>query len=266
MKKLKEFLKIKISTVLYVLFSAVFAVGVFISGREIVGKISSDNAYVKIRSQIQEANMKKSISESALAAKIENDSNIEENRLYTMDFTEIKKINSEVVAWIKLDGTYVDYPILQTDNNDYYLHYMYNGKKNKAGSIFIDYRNKSDFSDMNTVIYGHNMRADSMFTIFEEYKQQDFYTANPQITIYTPNGDYSVELICGTIEDGEDEFVQFNFENDRELQEYVNYFKKRSTFQSNAELQDGDRIVSFCTCSFEYTNARYMLIGRLVPR
>ena len=81
----------------------------------------------------------------------------------------------------------------------------------------------------------------------------------------TPEGDYLIELICGTVEDGNYEFVQFEFADEDAFTEYVDAQRSRSTFQSNVELSPGDRIISLCTCSYEWNNARYMIIGRLVP-
>lgn len=189
----------------------------------------------------------------------------EELPVISMDFAPLKKINPDVVGWIRGEGTNIDYPMVRTDNNDYYLDHLYDRTANDHGAIFLDYRCMDDFSDPNTVIYGHHMGNGTMFATLREYRFQDFYDANPTMEIYTPYGDYTVELICGTIESGDNEFVSFDFDSDEELREYVEGFRKNSTFKSEVELQPGDRIVSLCTCSYEMINARYMVIGRLVP-
>lgn len=183
----------------------------------------------------------------------------------SMDFSPLKEVSSDIIGWIRAEGTNIDYPIAQTDNNDFYLSHLYNGEWNNSGTIFADYRNIGDFSDRNTVIYGHYMKNGTMFQALEEYKDQEFYNVNPTMTIFTPNGDYTVELICGTVEDGNNQFVKFDFDTEEDFMQYIEGFRSHSTFVSDVELHPGDKIVSLCTCSYEWENARYMVIGRLVP-
>ena len=104
-----------------------------------------------------------------------------------------------------------------------------------------------------------------MFHTLEGYKKQDYYDSHPIMILYTPDGDYLVELISGTIEDGMKEFVKFDFENEEDFTEYVNALRSRSTFQSTVELQPDDRLLSLCTCSYEWSEARYLVVGRLTP-
>lgn len=187
-------------------------------------------------------------------------------RLVSMDFSGLQEVNPEIIGWIRGEGTGIDYPIMQTDNNSYYLNHLYNGEYNNNGSIFMDYRNSGDFSDRGSVLYGHHMRNDVvMFGSLKEYKNQDFYDANPTMMLFTPHGDYLIELISGTVEDGNYEFVRFDFESDDDFLSYVDKFRARSTFVSDVEVQADDRIICLCTCSYEWNNARYMVIGRLVP-
>lgn len=183
----------------------------------------------------------------------------------SMDFSTLTELNPDICAWIRLDGTNIDYPVVRTDNNDFYLTHMFNREENSSGSIFVDYRNTGDFTDRNTVIYGHQMKNGTMFNALEEYKDPSFYEISPTLMMLTPDGDYLIELICGTIEDGNEQFVEFNFDSEESFSSYVEKFRARSTFVSDVELRPGDRIVSLCTCSYEWANARYMVIGRLEP-
>ena len=104
-----------------------------------------------------------------------------------------------------------------------------------------------------------------MFGGLKEYKDQGFYEANPTMMLYTPDGDYLIELISGTVENGNYEFVRLDFESDEAFLNYVEELKSRSTFASNVEIQPDDQIICLCTCSYEWNNARYMVVGRLVP-
>ena len=185
-------------------------------------------------------------------------------RQISMDFTELQKINGDIIGWLYAEGTKIDNPVVLTDNNTYYLNHLYSGEVNGSGSLFADFRNHRDFSDKNTVIYGHHMRNGSMFGSIEEYRSQDFYESAPTMMLYTPEGDYLIELISGTDESGNDQFVKFEFENDKEFEEYIDSFRERSTFKSDVEVRPQDKLISLCTCTYVFNNARYMLIGRLV--
>lgn len=182
-----------------------------------------------------------------------------------MDFDGLKQVNPQIVAWINCPGTVIDYPVLQANDNTYYLNHMYNGTVNSNGSIFLDYRNSADIKDRNVVLYGHHMKSGAMFGGLVYFKQQSYYDSHPTMTLFTPQGDYTVELLCGTIENGDAQFINFDFNSDEALSGYVNRFVARSTFKSNVQIEPGDRIITLCTCTYEESNARYMVIGRLVP-
>lgn len=188
----------------------------------------------------------------------------EAQRQCAMDFSELKAINDDIIGWLYAEGTKIDYPVLHGEDNEYYLERLYNKEANSSGSLFADYRNHGDFSDQNTVIYGHHMANGTMFGSIELYRDQEFYETVPTMTLYTPDGDYLVELICGTDESGYDEFVSFQFQSDEEFMGYVDALRARSTFQSDVKVQPGDKLISLCTCAYVFDNARYMLVGRLV--
>ena len=185
-------------------------------------------------------------------------------RRISMDFTELKQINADIIGWLYAEGVNIDYPVLRAEDNEYYLKRLYNGRGNSSGSLFADFNNKGDFSDRNTVIYGHHMANGTMFGSLGRYRYQSFYEAAPTMMLYTPEGDYLVELICGTVENGYDTFFSFDFESDEEFLRYVDSFRSRSTFQSDVEVEPGDRLISLCTCAYAFENARYVVIGKLV--
>ena len=145
------------------------------------------------------------------------------------------------------------------------MDHLYNGERNSSGTIFVDYHNKGDFSDRNTAIYGHHMKNGTMFGTLKRYKEQEFYDQHPTMMLLTPEGDYTIELIAGTLEDGNAQFISFTFEDDEALSKYVDGLRARSTFVSDVTLEPGDRLVSLCTCSYEHTNGRFLVTGRLVP-
>lgn len=183
----------------------------------------------------------------------------------SMDFSALKEQCPDIRAWLFAEGTRLDYPVVQTDNNEYYLKHLYNGERNSSGALFIDYRNTGLFTDRNTVIYGHFTKDGGMFATVRSYRKQRFYDEHPTMLLYTPAGDYLVELVCGTVEDGNAEFVEFEFDTDSDFHAYIDPRIERSTFKSDVEVGPQDKLVSLCTCSYERENARYMLIGKLTP-
>lgn len=180
----------------------------------------------------------------------------------TVDFDALIALNKDVVGWIYCENTPINYPILQSTDNDYYLRRMLNGKYNIAGSVFMDYRFKSDFSDICSIIYGHNMNDDSMFGTFTDYKDQKYYDEHPVVWLLTPDKSYKLELLAGYVTDSSSE-AYTAFSTDAELYEYVQRAVAKSTFVSDVSFAEGEKIVTLSTCSYEFSTARYVLIAKL---
>ncbi|PYG84308.1 sortase B [Ruminiclostridium sufflavum DSM 19573] len=182
----------------------------------------------------------------------------------SVDFTLLEKINKDVVGWLASEGTEIDYPVVQGKDNDFYLSHLFTGESNKLGSIFMDYRNHKDFSDKNTIIYGHNMKNGSMFSALTKYKAQSYYDSFPTMLLYTPAGNFSVEWFAGIVTDGNYESVRLDFKDENDFKSYINSLKEKSTFEANTLVEADDRIITLCTCSYEFDNARYALFGKLI--
>ena len=180
----------------------------------------------------------------------------------TVDFNALLSQNKDVVGWLYCENTPVNYPIVQSDDNDYYLRRMLNGKYNIAGSVFMDYRCRSDYSSLNTIIYGHNMKNDSMFGTFTDYKSQGYYDEHPVLWLLTPEVNYKIELMAGYVTPSDSDAYS-EFISHEELYEYIQEAKNKSTFSSPLTCSSEDRIVTLSTCSYEYDTARYVLVGKL---
>lgn len=181
----------------------------------------------------------------------------------SLDFQPLAEVNPHVVAWLESQEIGIDYPVVRSEDNEFYLDHLFTGERNKLGSLFMDYRNRGDFSDPNTVIYGHNMKDGSMFSALTRYQDQDFFDAAPRMVLYTPQGDYTVEWFAGMTIDGSAQSIQMGFENEKDFEAYISSLKDQSTFTSPVRVAAGDRIVTLCTCSYEWRNARYALYGKL---
>ena len=181
-----------------------------------------------------------------------------------VDFEGLKKEYPGIVGWILLEGTTLDYPIMQTTDNVYYLSYLPDGTKQKAGSIFLDYRNSPDFSDASSLVYGHESRLGEMFAVLKNYRQQAFYDNNPVISIYTPERDYDIALIAGYLLDSGVETPPLSFSDGAALLEHIDNIKSRSFFRSGVEFGPEDKMVNLCTCAYDFTNARLIITGKVI--
>ncbi len=118
-----------------------------------------------------------------------------EKFVHKIDFDGLRTINKDIVAWIEIPGIGVDYPVVQGEDNEHYLHYMFDGKENIAGSIFLDFRNKADFTDRKVILYGRNMQDGSMFSQLEKYQDKDFREEQGRVILYLPDKTLKCEIV-----------------------------------------------------------------------
>lgn len=181
-----------------------------------------------------------------------------------IDFIKLKQINSDIVGWLKMEDTVIDYPVVKGEDNDYYLHHLYTGEWNSLGTLFIDFRNNPIFRDRNTIIYGHSMLNGSMFFILERYKKQSFYEEHKEFIFETPDKKYKLLPFAGKIMDAKENFVQFDFETDKDFYDYLDYYIRNSTFKSDVEVSGSDKTVMMIKCSDDFEDARYVLLCKVV--
>ena len=183
-----------------------------------------------------------------------------------MNFEPLSAINGDIVAWLFAEGRSIDLPVVQGTDNDYYLNHLFDHQYNKLGTLFVDYQSEGDFSNKNTVIYGHNMSDGAMFSVLENYKDQVFYESFPEMDLFTPEGDYTIELFAGVVVSGDYRYIRLDFQDDVDYLSYIISLKEKSTFDSPVEVTPDDRIVTLSTCIYDFDNARYVLFGKLVPK
>ena len=118
-----------------------------------------------------------------------------EENLPEIDFDGLRAMNGDIVAWIQIPGIGVDYPVVQGKDNEHYLHYTFDGKENKAGSIFLDYRNRADFTDNKVILYGHNMKDGSMFSNLKKFQDAGFRKEQGRVLIYLPGKVLECEVV-----------------------------------------------------------------------
>ena len=179
-----------------------------------------------------------------------------------VDFDALRALNRDVVAWIYVEGTPIDYPVVQADDNEYYLDRHFTDDGSTGGCIFLDCDNSPQFSDPHSVLYGHNMLDGSMFAELMYYKTQDFYDAHPTGQLLTPERNYHVDFFAGCIVDTAEGTWDTTLKAD-EISDWFAGQTERSCFASTVELRPGDRVITLSTCSYEFNDARFVLSGIL---
>ncbi|MCL2386593.1 MAG: class B sortase [Defluviitaleaceae bacterium] len=182
-----------------------------------------------------------------------------------VDFDEMRNQFPSIVAWIQSEGTVINYPIVQGEDNDFYLDRLPNRQRHPWGSIFLDYRNAIDFSDSSILIYGHNMRSGDMFGSLKYYANQAHFEEHSTMLIFTPTNNFVLELFAGYLLDSAFEVPPMYFTDEEHFYSFVNNIRRRSIFQSEVEVNYGDRLVFLCTCTTGGNiNERLIIVGRLV--
>ena len=178
---------------------------------------------------------------------------------YVIDFEKLKEKNSNVVAWLKVNGTNIETTVVKTTDNDYYLTHNFNKEYNSAGWIFADYKNKVDGTDKNLVIYGHNMRDNSMFGSLKWVINEDWYNNedNKYITLVIENETQIYEVFSVYQIEEEDYYIQTNFNTEKEFSTFLETIKKRSIKDFNVDISKKDTILTLSTCA---NNNKYRVV------
>jgi sortase B len=182
-----------------------------------------------------------------------------------IDFTGLRAQSKDYVGWIYCPNTKINYPIAYTDDNFYYLDHIPGDIENANGTIFIDCRNASDLSDKNTCIYGHNMNDGSMFASLRNYRDANYYPEHPVMYLSTPDFNYRLDLVAGFITEPTSFAYATNFDTADQFLGHIQLVKDLSTFQSDVQVSETDRIVTLSTCTYEYEDARYVVMCKIVP-
>ncbi|MCI8777600.1 MAG: class B sortase [Bacilli bacterium] len=174
----------------------------------------------------------------------------EDEEKITIDFDKLLSINKDTVGWIRFNSDKVNYPIVHTNNNDYYLNRSFDGKINQAGSIFMDYRNTS-FDDRNVVLFGHAMIDNSMFGTLKDIHDINFFNTKENNYIQIINRQNEVfiyQIFSYYLIEKEEYYITTSFNNDTEFQTFLNTISSRSYRYFNVEVNINDKILTLSTC------------------
>lgn len=181
-----------------------------------------------------------------------------------IDFAKLEEINSEIYAWIQIPDTNIDYPIAQHDGSDrYYLYYNMYHEPEFSGCIYSEAVNSKDFTDPNTVVYGHNMRNGSMFQNLHLFEDAEFFQENQYVYIYTPGHKLTYQVFAAYEYDDRHIINSFDFSKEEVFKTYIeDIFKKHSmndNIRSDVEVTAEDKILTLSTCVGGKPNARYLV-------
>ena len=183
-----------------------------------------------------------------------------------VDFDKLKSVNEDVVGWIYVDALPdISYPIVKGKDNQTYLHQTYEKNYNFAGTIFVDYENSGDFSDCNTLVYGHNMKNGSMFGHLKKFREDDkLYKQDKYFWILTPERNYRYEIITAyTTGVNSDTYTLFKGPGE-EFEKYLETIKGYSEIQTDdTDLTIKDKIVTLSTCTGN-ESTRFVVQGKRV--
>lgn len=185
-------------------------------------------------------------------------------------FEDLLEINPDVRAWITLDGTNIDYPVLQGENNLTYINTDVYGKFALAGSIFLDSRNQDDFSDCYNLLYGHHMDNGGMFGDLDKYKDADFFDGHITGTLLLPDRSYALEVFACCVTSASDENI-FNPDRWQEgidglmlyAQDEALHYREIS--MDNNASAEGLQVLALSTCDTDFTDARTVVLAAMVP-
>ena len=181
-------------------------------------------------------------------------------------FDSLKRRNKDMMGWITIDNTNIDYPIVYCDDNSYYLTHAFDGTYNRTGSIFVDFRDSQNFDDnYNTVIYGHNLTVGTMFSQLDKFFTKSFFNENRRIYIYTEKGIYVYETFCVTKVNVNLNYTKVDFATPNEFVEFCYSMKQRSVYKTDTHFTGNDRIITLSTCTNAHNAAeRYCVMAKLV--
>ena len=244
MSRAKHYNKKK-ANIISIILLFIFIILLFYSGTKIVIWYMNNQNNKKISDEIAEF--------------VTVDETKEDDEKYVVDFEKLKEKNSDVVAWLKVNGTNIETTVVKTTNNDYYLTHNFNKEYNAAGWIFADYKNKVDGTDKNLVIYGHNMRDDSMFGSLKTVINEDWHNNedNKYITLITENETQIYEVFSVYQTEKEDYYIQTNFNTEKEFSTFLETIKKRSKKDFNVDVNKEDNILTLSTCA---NNNKYRVV------
>ncbi len=229
--------KNKLKKAIVLIFLLIFIAMMIFSGIKIINWIYENMKNKSMINNIQQA--------------IQIDESKEKEDKYKIDFKALKKTNPDIIGWLKVNGTNIEYPVVKTNNNDYYLTHSFDKSYNTSGWVFADYKNKFDNSDKNIVIFAHNRRDASMFGSLKNILTKEWQdnSDNYIIPFITENEQSYYQVVSIYKIEKEDYYITTNFKNDTEFEKFIDEIKTRSLKDFKIDVTTNDHMLTLSTCA-----------------
>uniref|UniRef100_UPI004055D09D class B sortase n=1 Tax=Acetatifactor sp. TaxID=1872090 RepID=UPI004055D09D len=186
------------------------------------------------------------------------------------DFAGLQEENEDIYAWLQVPGTIIDYPVLQSEEDNYYLHRNVDGSEGYPGSVYSNKCNTKDFTDGITVLYAHNMRNGTMFADLHKFEDAEFFRENRQILIYTDEARYTYEIYMAAVYG--DAYIPAYFDVTSGegavtfCEDVEAYGDSRTLIQEGMEITEEDTLLTLSTCVYKEDTKRYLVVGKLIEK
>ena len=195
-----------------------------------------------------------------------DDGGSEEGDGFTVDFDKLLEINPDTIGWIRFDPepSVINYPVVQGEDNETYLHKTFSDNENTLGAIFLNAENGADFTDRNSIVYGHRMKDGSMFRHLQDYEEEKFWKENQYFYIYTPDGrKLSYHIYAAGVVTDSSEVYQTEFASDEEYGAFLEATKAAAQYDTGVEVGTEDKVVTLSTCTSASDEHRFVVWGVL---
>lgn len=187
------------------------------------------------------------------------------------EYKTLHNKNQKLIGWIKIDDTMIDYPVMQTANNEYYLDHNFNQEEDRNGCIFMDYQCDVVKGCDNMILYGHHMQSGKMFGSLNKYSSESYYKEHPKIqfdTIYE-KGQYEIMYVFRSKVYSEEEvtfkYYQFiNAGSEQEFNSYMNEMQALSIYDTGVTATYGDKLLTLSTCDYQENDGRFVVVAKRV--
>lgn len=181
-----------------------------------------------------------------------------------INWDKLRKTNEDIVAWIYLEDSNIDYPIVKSSDNKEYLTTLFDKTYGVSGSIFVDCNTEHPFGQLSTVVYGHHMKDGSMFNNLKKFKDRDYANQHSRFELVTPDEKYHLD-VAAFLNCPSDSYIYTPNITKNDFEKFVTEINNLAEYKTGVKLNKNDKIVILSTCAYEYEGARYVIIGKLTP-
>ncbi len=189
----------------------------------------------------------------------------EEVMLPEIDWSKLKQMNQDLIGWLYIPDTSIQYPIVKSTDNDYYLSHTFDKTENACGCIFMDKGNKTDYSSDNTILHGHNMKNGTMFGSLRNYEDKSYWKDHPYIWIIKENTAAKYEIFAVSITEAASDVYVLEFGSEENFQNYiVNRTKLDAIYETGVNVTTRDKLLTLSTCTSDEEEGRRVVQAKLV--